>query len=63
MIGRPRANATAYRIIAAPYVGILYDDQFWTDEEWYRQEARRRTWRKAAQRKRLSSPEPVEPGE
>lgn len=53
--GRPRANATAIRIIASPYIGILHDDQFWTAEEWYRQEHRRRQWRAYQQRKRLAN--------
>ena len=41
MKGRPLANTKAIRIIARPYVGILYADQFWTPEEWEQAERRR----------------------
>lgn len=55
VMGRPRVNLTAYRIVAAPYNGWLHDDQFWSIEEWYRQEHRRRQWRKYASRRRGSA--------
>lgn len=45
-MGRPRANAIAWRIVAKPYFGILYDDQLWTQREWDAIERRRATWRR-----------------
>lgn len=50
--GAPRAAARAYRIVARPYFGILYDDQLWTDTEWYARERRRASWRKYQSRVR-----------
>jgi hypothetical protein len=53
-VSRPRAAATAYRIVAHPYNGWLYGSQWWSDEEWRKQEQRRAQWR--AYRASLASP-------
>ena len=40
-MSRPLAITRAYRIIASPYIGWLYKDQWWSDEEWQQAERRR----------------------
>ena len=40
-MSRPLAITRAYRIIASPYIGWLYKDQWWSDEEWQKAERRR----------------------
>lgn len=53
-MGRPRVNARAYRIIASPYFGVLYDDQLWSFEEWERLEHRRAWMRDYKRQRRLT---------
>lgn len=46
MMGRPRVNLKAYRIIAKPYYGVLWQGEFWRFEDWERLEHRRDWMRK-----------------
>lgn len=55
LMGRPRAATKAYRIVARPYDGWLYADQFWTIEEWYREERTRARYRRYRSRRHAAA--------
>jgi len=51
-MARPRAQKVALRIVAKPWDGYLYQDEFYSVEEWYRKQLRMRQYRESKARRR-----------
>ena len=51
---RPFAASKAYRIVAAPHNGWLYNGEWWTNQEWRQAENRRRYERVRKQSRRAA---------
>jgi hypothetical protein len=47
---RPLAKVAAYRVIASPWNGWLYRGEWYSEEEWYLRQLRRRQWRDSKRR-------------